>query len=231
MKNLLFVIVLFFMLACESEKPNFIVQGRVEGLKKGKIFLQKWKDSTVVNLDSVTLYNNNQFVFQHNLDHPEIMYLQLQKDTLDPVEHYFSFFADKGNLNINARLDQFIFAEIEADYENQKQYGTYVKFMRKFNDQKLEMIKTEMIARKSENNQKLDSVNRAYNKIDRRRLLYAVNFAMANPSLEVSPYIALEQSQNISKPYLDTIYQKLDKDIQNSFYGQKLFEFLNQEKN
>jgi hypothetical protein len=223
MKKIVIVILIVFgIFACETGKPDLITDGKVKGLKKGKIYLQKWQDSTIVNLDSISLYNENTFGFELQIDHPEVMYLQLQKDTIDPTDNYITFFADKGKLSVDAVLNEFIYAEIEADYPNQNQFYDYNKTMKRFSEQKLDLIKAELVARKSNDNIRLDSVNKAYNKMNQRRSLYGINFALAHPQLEVSPYIILEQSKYISEAYLDTVYQKLDKKIKNSFYGKKL---------
>ncbi len=225
-KFILGLIAFLSILSCESEKPDFVIEGKVKGLKKGKIYLQKWKDSTIVNIDSISLYNENNFRFEQKIVQPEIMYLQLQKDTVEIKDNYITFFADKGKLEVNSTLDEFMYAELKADYPNQNQFNEYNKTMRRFTDQKLDLIKAELEARKSNDNVKLDSVNKVYNKMNRRRSLYSINFALANTNQEVSPYVILEQSQYISKPYLDTVYQKLDKKVKTSFYGKKLKKLI-----
>lgn len=225
-KILLLIAVVLGLYACESEKPDLIIEGQIKGLKKGKVYLQKLNDSTVVNLDSVSLYNSNQFKFEKKIEYPEIMFIQLQKDTINPTDNYVAFFADKGKVNINAELDQFFFAEIQANYPNQQEFNTYSKTMKRFNNQKLDLIKAEMVARKSSNMDKLDSVNKAYNAMNTRRSLFTVNFVARHPDLEMSPYLILNQAKYIQKPYLDTIYQKMDKKIQKSFYGKKLQDLI-----
>jgi hypothetical protein len=228
-KNILIVFVIFGFIACESEKPNLIIEGQIKGLKKGKLYLQKFVDTTVVNLDSVTLYSTNQFRFEQKLDYPQVMYLELQKDTIDPTENFISFFADKGQLKIEAKLDRFIFAEIEGNYPNQQEFKTYSKTMKRFGDQKLDLIKAEMEARRDNNSKTLDSVNIAYNTMNKRRSLFAVNFAKSHPDLEVAPYVVLNQSKYIRKSYLDTIYQTFDRKVQKSHYGKKLKELITKE--
>jgi hypothetical protein len=221
----LFVILLGFT-SCKKDNPDLVIQGKVEGLKKGKIYLQKWNDSTILNIDSIDIYKENHFRFEQNISHPEIMYLQLQKDTIDPTDNYITFFADKGQINIKADLEEFIYAEIKADYANQKEFYAYNETMKRFSDQKLELIKAELEARKSNNKEQLDSINDAYDKMIKRRSLYAINFAIGHPDLEISPYVILEQSKSINPSFLDTVYTKLDQKIQQSYYGLKLKELL-----
>jgi len=221
------LVLVFFVLACQPDKPDLLIHGNIKGLKKGKIFLQKLNDSVLVNVDSIEIYNDNTFEFQQKIEYPEVMYIQLQKDTIDLMDNFISFFADKGELKVEAKLDEFMFAKIESDYENQQKFEEYYATMRKFGSQKLDLIESELEARRINNADKLDSVNIAYNKMKQRRTLYTINYALANTDLEMAPYIVLEQVNYISQPYLDTIYNKLDQKIQNSHYGLKLNELIN----
>jgi len=230
MKKYLAIIVLsILILSCNSKREDLVITGKIVGLKKGKLFLQKIKDTAIINLDSVSFYNTNDFSFSIELEHPEVLYLQLQTDTLNEVDNFIPFFADKGNLQVNTTLEQFSLPEITADYENQKVFNVYSVNLKRFADSKLDLIKAELEARRSNNEAKLDSVNAAYDRMNRRRVLYAINYAKAHPNLEVSPYIVLNQAQYINKRYLDTVYNAMDKTIQNSFYGKQLKELMDKE--
>jgi len=227
MNNRILVLILGFMLfACESKPPDFVIEGKIEGLKKGKVYLQQIKDSVIVNIDSIEFYNSNQFRIERDLEYPEVMYLQLQKDTIETTDNFIAFFADKGILKIDAELDQFMYAKVECNYTNQKKFQEYSDVIKRFGDQKLDLIKAEMEARKNSNQEKLDSVNTAYDKMNKRRYLFAVNFALNHPDLEVSPYIVINQAKYISPKYLDTIYQSLDRSIRSSYYGKKLNDLI-----
>ena len=223
MKNSIAIIFLsILMLSCNSKREDLIITGKIDGLKKGKLYLQKIRDTSIINLDSVRFYNSSDFSFSIELEHPEVLYLQLQKDTLSDIDNFIPFFADKGNLQINTSLNQFSLAKISAHYENQTVFNIYSENIKRFSDAKLDLIKAELEARKSNDEAKLDSVNAAYDRMNQRRVLYAINYAKVNPDLEVSPYIILNQAQYINKKYLDTVYNALDKRIQQSYYGKQL---------
>jgi len=230
MKNAIaFILLSILILSCNSKREDLIITGNIEGLKKGKLFLQKIRDTAILNLDSVSFYNTNEFQFSVELEHPEVLYLQLQTDTLNEVDNFIPFFADKGNLQVNTKLDQFSLPDITADYENQKVFNVYSVNLKRFADSKIDLIKAELEARKSNNSMKLDSVNAAYDRMNKRRVLYAINYAKAHPELEVSPYIVLNQAQYINKKYLDTVYNALSKKNQKSFYGKQLKKLIDKE--
>lgn len=225
--NLLILFLAFAFLSCDNKQPDLTISGQIKGLKKGKIYLQKIKDSALVNIDSVAFYNTNNFIFEVFVEHPELMYLQLQKDTIEMVDNYITFFADKGQIKVDASLDNFMYAKISGDYENQKQFKIYSNNIKRFGDQKLNLIAAELDARKQKKDMLLDSINKAYNRMNRRRYLYAINFAMGHPDIEVSPYVVLNHAKYIKKKYLDSVYNNLDPKIQKSYYGKKLSQLIN----
>ena len=220
--KILVVLIVLAIFSCDKTKPDLLITGQIQGLKKGKLYLQKINDSAIVNIDSVEFYGNNDFTFETSIEYPEIMYLQLQKDTVEIADNFITFFADKGQLQVDAKLEEFSLAKIEADYDNQKEFKNYSDNLKRFNDQKLDLIEAELNARKNQDQMRLDSINKVYNRINQRRYLYAINFAMGHPDLEVSPFIMLNQAEYISEKYLDSVYNSFDRKIQKSFYGQKL---------
>ena len=55
MKKVLVVCLLLLIVACSQEKElgNMVVQGKIKGLKKGTLYLQKMRDTLVVSVDSI----------------------------------------------------------------------------------------------------------------------------------------------------------------------------------
>jgi len=73
--KLLFVILT--ILGCENEKNQINVNVQIDGFKKGKIYLQKIKDSVLVNLDSVFVDSKNPIILKSKIESPEIFYIDL----------------------------------------------------------------------------------------------------------------------------------------------------------
>ncbi|MEO0901335.1 MAG: DUF4369 domain-containing protein, partial [Bacteroidota bacterium] len=51
----------------EEKKSNMTVSGNIKGLKKGKLFFRQFKDSSIVNIDSLELKGDGAFTFSHYL--------------------------------------------------------------------------------------------------------------------------------------------------------------------
>ena len=50
-----------------------IVKGQVEGLRKGKLFLQKFQDSIMINVDSTLVEGTPEFEFKTPLETAEVL--------------------------------------------------------------------------------------------------------------------------------------------------------------
>ena len=50
----------------------------IDGFKKGNVYLQKIKDSLLINIDSVFVENNQTIILKHEINSPEIFYINLE---------------------------------------------------------------------------------------------------------------------------------------------------------
>ena len=127
------------------------VSGRVDGLRKGTLFLQKVLDSTLVDIDSIIINGNPEFNFKTKIESPEIYYLYLNKDDGDTLNDRVMFFAEKGEITINTLLKTFESSAKVSGSENQELLQEYRKIARQFNAKNLEYIKAYINNAKSAN--------------------------------------------------------------------------------
>ena len=107
MKKTSLISIALFIICCNSDQNQMIVSGKVDGLRKGTIYLQKELDSTIVSLDSVKINGNSDFKLSTVIDEPDIYYLYLNKDDGDSLNDIITFFGNKGEININTSLSTF----------------------------------------------------------------------------------------------------------------------------
>ena len=134
------------LISCQPSKTNtngslMVVKGKIEGLRKGKLYLQKIEDSLLVNIDSTLINGSPNFEFQTPIDTPEIFYLYLNKEDGDSLNDRILFFGEKGTLEINTLLKTFESSAQISGSENQELLQEYISFNRKFNDLNLELMK------------------------------------------------------------------------------------------
>ena len=62
-KTLRYLMLLFLIISCSNNDGKMILTGHVKGLKKGTLFLQKIKDSSLVSIDSIAINGSSDFSF------------------------------------------------------------------------------------------------------------------------------------------------------------------------
>lgn len=231
MKKLsLLLAILFSIAACSKKESNLLVKGNVEGLKKGTLYLQKIEDTLLINVDSVTINGDANFVMEDFITSPQIMYLFL--DNLDNADYdeRIEFFAEEGEVTINTTLKNFTVDAVVSGSANQTKLMEYRQMISRFNDKNLELIQNNFEAQRDNNEELLIKTNEEYNRLLTRRYLYTVNFAVNNKDLEIAPYLALAEVFDANIKYLDTIYNSMTPHVQKSKYGKDLKVFLKERR-
>ena len=224
-KTLSLFTLLLLVVSCGSDKDtNFTLKGTIKGLKKGVVYLQKEGDSTIVNLDSMSISGQPEFTLKTNLEEPILLYLKLFKN--DGEEHYIPFFADKGVTEIKTTLKNFNYdAEINGS-EQQDLLNEYTNIMSRFNDQNLDLIEANFLAQKANDTIAVDSLNKASETLFKRKYSYTIQFALNHKDNIIAPYLALYEIPSANPVYIDSVYNNLTENIKNSFYGKKLGEII-----
>ena len=222
------IIVLFVativLLSCSSEREtNMIVQGQIKGLKKGKLYLQKMKDTLLVSVDSVALKGTDVFELKDFVESPVLYYLTFDGNTTDKR---ILFFGEEGTITINDNVEKFGLSPEISGSKNQEVLDKFEKVSRRFQDERLEFIKKDFEAKKAEDDELIKKVEDDYKKLVRRRVLYTANFAISNADYEAAPYIALTELYDATLPLLDTVNAAFSEKIKNSVYGKRYQEYL-----
>jgi len=222
----LLLLVIMAVMACSKENENTMyVKGSVKGLKKGTFYLQKQIDSLIVSVDSASVNGSTEFMMTDVVESPEMYYLTLGNST-----KRISFFGEKDTISISSQLDRFEQKAVIKGSDNQDLLNKYNDIQNKFNNQKLDLIKEEYEARKIRSQDSVDIVAKKLKNWNRKRYLYAANFAVTNGDYEVSPYIALTELANANIKLLDTVNNSLSEEIKVSKYGKQLDKFIQEIK-
>jgi len=223
MKKVFAICLLLIMVSCAKEKQgNMIVKGQIKGLKKGTLYLQKMKDTVIVSVDSISLLGKDEFVLSDNIDTPEMYYLTFDEN----IGKRVMFFGEKGTITVNDDISNFgVHTEIIGS-KNQKVYDEYMKVTSKFQYKQLDLFKANIEAQQKNDLKKSDSLRKLSESNLRRRYLYTVNFALANPDAEATAYIALVDLVDANIKLLDTVNNSLTDKVKNSVYGKKLDTFI-----
>jgi len=207
-----------------------IVKGRIEGLRKGNLFLQKIQDTVLINVDSTQVNGTPDFQFQTPIETPEIFYLYLDKEDGDSLNDRILFFGEKGQIEINTLLKTFESSAQISGSENQELLQEYLSFNRKFNDQNLVLMQGFYEAQIAQNKERADSLQNKIDNLLKRRYLYTINFAAKNTDKNIAPYLALTQVYDANVALLDSIAIKMTPEVRESKYGKEFISYLEQRK-
>jgi len=228
MKKLFTILVLSALLSsCDSSpKHNMFVNGSVQGLKKGTLYLQKVEDSIFVSVDSLEVAGNGNFKMSTYLEDAEMYFLNLDNNP----NFNLAFFGEPGNITVNTNLEDFALDAKVAGSKNQALLEDYNKMAKRFNNARLDIVKAGFEAQQSQDAKKIDSLNKASENLIIRRYYYTTNFAVNNGDYEVAPYLGLTELYNATNKLLDTIETSMSPEVGNSKYGRALKTLIESRK-
>jgi len=228
-------LILIITFACQpsvkkNQNKTMIVKGQIEGLKKGTLYLQKFDDTLLVNIDSILVKGIPNFEFKTHIETAEVFYLYLNKEDGDSLNDRILFFGEQGTIEINTLLKTFESSAKISGSRNQELLQEYLSFNKKFNDLNLQLIKDYYEAQKNSNPSKSDSIQQKIDNLLKRRYLYTINFAAQNTDQNIAPYLALTKVYNANISLLDSIAIKMTSEVRDSKYGKEFINFLEQRR-
>ncbi len=226
-KIILFTILSSLLISCGTDpEKTMTVTGKVKGLKKGTLFLQKVADSTLVTIDSLEVKGDGSFAFNAQLESPEIFYLYLNKEDHNDINDRIRFFGEPGTITITTSWNTFdTNAKIEGSISHSK-FEEFQKVMSRFNTRDLEIANSAISAANKLDSLQIDSILLLADKNLKRGYSYAINFALNNKDSYVAPYIALLEIPDANIKYLDSIYNSISPEVADSKYGRDLKKYL-----
>ena len=195
------------------------VKVKVENFKKGNIYLQKISDSALINIDSIFVKKNESIILKYNIDSPELFYLNLDVSNID---NRIEFFGEKGEINIDTSLEKFNSDFKISGSSIDSLYRDYLSVIKKFNNQKLDLIQLSFNLTKTELDDSLIKVQNQIKSLDKRQYLYNLNYTVSNGNSFISPLVAINEFSESGKIVLDTIKNSMSKQVLESKYG-KIF--------
>lgn len=227
MKLKLIVITLVLsVLSCDnSAKHNLVVKGKIEGIRKGELYLQKIEDTLVVNLDSIQFVGDQNFKLKTYIDQPQLMFLYLKKFGDEEDAEYLDLFAEEGEFEFHLNNDGFSTTKAIQSPENHQKFEAFLEVLNRFKNQNLDLI-SEQIQTPKEDEVALQEINKKFTSLRRNKYLYTINYAIKNAEYEVAPYLVLSEAYDINEVFLDTVYKSLSPKVKQSKYGIQLKDLL-----
>lgn len=228
MKKLLSCVILVTLLfSCTSDKKgNMLVNGTIDGLKKGTVYLQKMKDTVLVSVDSVEINGDGKFILSDDVESPEIYFISLDKMQSEII----SFFGEPKEISITSKVEKFATSAKITGSENQLKLDEHNEMAKKFTGKQLDLFKEKFDAQKANDTALLSKLLKEEKNLIKRKYYYTTNFAVTNSDFETAPYLALTELYNANVKLLDTINNSLTAKIKKSKYGLQLDKFIKEIK-
>lgn len=224
------IVLLFACSKSDNKTGNVELSGNVEGLKQGKLYIQKLKDTNLVIVDSIIISGESSFETKFQIDEPQMLYMFLDRGTTESIDNSIHFFAEPGKMKIETTLNGFYSNAKISGSENQKVYENFLKIKSKFNDEKLELLEKELKNNNTKNALFTEEINNKRDKLTVRKYFATANFALVNKKYEVAPYLALTEIPDASLILLDTINKTLSPKVAKSLYGKELAKWINERR-
>jgi hypothetical protein len=218
------------VLSCEKSTENTMtVSGNVKGLKKGTLYLQQFKDSTLMVLDSLEIEGDGTFSFSEELESPDIFYLYLKKQDNNDLNDRITFFGEPGQITINTTWKTF---DMDPEVSGSKSHEKYLEFnemISKFNIRDISLAQQAALPEFQEDSIALDSLQNLADINLVRRYRYALNFGLNNGDSYATPYIMMSEASDANPKYLDSVYNALTPEVASSKYGMAFQDFLSKQ--
>ena len=216
MKRIALIIFLIILTSCSTENKTLIIEGKINGVKNSKIYLSSVEEEKII--DSVNIIDGK-FTLKTYMDATKEMSMILGDKN---SENKFDFISEPAHILFTSSKDKFVY---NGKIENSNLYPDYKKLnnqINQFEEKDIEMLAEQIEISINGDQNKYDYINEQRLKLNQKKILFIVNYAMSNASNPLSAFISYKYQENINKKYLEKIYENLSDEIKNSYYGGKL---------
>ena len=225
------ILIVLLILSCSIEQKNFELSGKIDGLNSEKIYLL---ESNSIILDSTKIDDSSSFTLKCYIEEPQILTLRLGNSDTDEVE----FFAETGTMTLSTTSKRFQFDAQFSGSKQQLKLKEFNSFIIKFEEEDLELLELQIQESIKGNQKEIDSISILREKLEKRKILFVINYITNNSKEIISPYLALKYNKEIKEvaaiqggvftgfDYLTKIYNSYKKEILESKYGIELKKII-----
>ncbi|MBN1388484.1 MAG: AhpC/TSA family protein [Bacteroidales bacterium] len=205
-KLIFFTIVAALIAGCTSD-PRYIVEGELEGIDEGTVYLQKRESGQFVKIDSASVEDGAFQINGGSVIYPDSYYL-----SVDGRRGYLMFFLENAKISISGHADSLYLAEVEGSV-SQDEYAEFNDGLEPFYERNNTLFQEIGNARQSGDEQKATELeeerNLLFDEIDQ----YYIEFINSHTSSFVAPMILRSISYNLTGEEIESYIEKLDQKL------------------
>jgi thiol-disulfide isomerase/thioredoxin len=235
MKKLISFGILAILLASCKKDGEYSISGSVEGLKTGKVVLEKQAEAGMgfIPVDTVDLVDGK-FEMKGKILGPEMYFVQVEN-----VSGKVPFILEEGKIGIEVNKDSILKSKTSGTYSNDEFYKfqqDYKKIQMKSQKKVMEFQMKNMAkmneAQMNNDTVVVNSLRNEYRALQKEMTDYLVVYAEKNPKSYMSLLIIQSMVGNPEFPAekTDKFFNSLDKTLKESKLGKKITEKMKEDK-
>jgi peroxiredoxin len=219
-KYAFFVLAIVVLVSCEKPVKNaFTINGSVDTVFSGIVYLQKRLDNPLVTIDSAQL-SDGKFTFKGAVDYPEVYYL-----TIPTTKSSVPFFIEPAEITVNVITKDINRSKITGS-KNQAAYDGYLDMLDQYNakiKESYQMYNTAMEVGDEAKAKYYDSVLTVQ---DEQKSAFSRQYVLQNTTSFISPYIVYRHLYTYEMEDLEMALSSFDTSLVHSIYTRYLEEYL-----
>jgi Peroxiredoxin len=221
-----FLAILVFALAafsCQSAKDEYSIKGSIDGLDKGKVYLQKIVNGQPKTVDSTDI-SGGKFSFKGKVEVPDFRVLRL-----NDREYFAQFFLDNANISVAVKKDSLNATKITGSPTNDV-FKAYVTEMDKMSKEVAALQGKYQSAMASNDQEAGNKAKIDYQALVDNNKVFTKNFIKEHTSSVVSAFILLQFAAQLESNEVEEMVGKFAPEIGKSEYVTQLKEYVNEQK-
>ncbi len=217
MKKLLSLTALIALLSscCMETEKGYVINGNIEGISDGKVYVVTRKEGAWVNLDSATIAEGV-FQLKGNVDFPVMYSLQF-----DGQRGVVPVFFENADISVTGKVEELNEAKIVGSAA-QDEFNAYMESINKITQKKYDIYARYREAKKAEDEVLSKSLEKEMDGIEEEEKEFIINYAMENNKSVVSAYLIRRNSWMFDLEELENLTGNFDLSLNASDYISEL---------
>lgn len=195
------------IISCSSD-PKYVVEGELEGMDEGMVYLQKRESGQFLTIDSAMVEDGAFEINGGSVDYPDTYYLSVAGK-----RGYLMLFLENSKINISGHADSLYLATVEGSASHDD-YERYNSGLQSFYERNQALFEELREARMNGDEVKAAELEEERNFLYDQMNDYNIEFIESNPSSWATPMILRSISYGLSGEELESYVGKLDAGLQ-----------------
>jgi len=207
MKKLLLITIAISILASCSNDPAYIVEGELDGIETGMVYLQKRETGKFVKVDSANLENGIFEIKGGTVDYPSVHYL-----SVEGKRGYLMLFLENDRISVSGHADSIYLAKAEGA-PTQDKYNEYNEGLEPYYERNSTLFEGVREARQAGDQEKIAELEAERNQLFEDITNYNLDFIKSNPGSYVAPTVLRSESYGMSGEEIEAKINELDEEL------------------